>query len=125
MATKVTGITITMKMDKITDNTVRFAEQVEGKFAPEKLGTIYVQKFLLEQKGYAGEDITVVLGKTGDIKFMPVEEKKTCILFEETALNDFYARRIGRLYIPKYTLGELGYAGDALYVTVKTGKASK
>ena len=114
-------ITITMKLDKVTENTVRFAEVAENQFIPEKLGGIYVQKFLLEKLGYKGAEIVVTIGKTGDIKFLPDADgiKKTSVVFVEEVADEFHAKRIGKIYIPKSTLQEMEYCGDALYVSIK------
>ena len=118
------NITITMHMDKVTENTIRFAENVPNEFVPEKIGGIYVQKFLLEQNGYNGGEIIVKIGTVGDVKFLPPKDgvKKTTVLFEESVADDFHAKRIGKIYVPKSTLAELGYTGDALYLSVAIAK---
>lgn len=114
-------LNITMHMDKATENTIRFAEKAENQFIPEKLGSLYVQKFLLEQIGYKGAEIVVTIGNTGDIKFLPDAEgvKKTTVLFVEDVADEFHAKRIGKIYFPKSTLAELEYRGDAIYVSIK------
>ena len=114
-------LNITMHMDKATENTIRFAETADNPFIPEKLGGLYVQKFLLEQINYKGAEIVVTIGKTGDIKFMPDADgiKKTTVLFVQEVADDFHAKRIGKIYVPKSTLSELEYCGDALYVSIK------
>ena len=116
------NITIAMHMDKATENTIHFAENTLNEFMPEKLGGLYVQKFLLEQSNYRGGEIVVEFGNNGgDVKFMPAKDgvKKNVVLFEESVADDFHAKRIGKIYVPKTTLAEIEYAGDALYVSIK------
>ena len=115
-------ITITLAMEKPTKNTVKFAEKTVSDFVPEKLGSLYVPKSTLAEISYNGGDLVVEIGKTGDVKLMPEKPTKNTVKFTEKTESEFVPEKIGSVYIPKSTLAELGYAGDALYISVKVAK---
>ncbi len=55
-------IKVSFKPEKITKNTVRFAEELESEFAAPTIGTIYVPKGTLGQIGYKeGKTLIVTL----------------------------------------------------------------
>lgn len=116
------NITITMSPDKIAKNSIRFGENVASQYVPEKIGEMYVQKSALAALGYDGEDISVEIGFTGDIKMMPTKGTKNAYQFSEETVSEFVPAKIGTMYVPKSTLAELEYTGDALYVTIKIVK---
>ena len=115
-------ITITMNPEKVATNSVRFAEVLDNEFLPAKIGTLYVQKSALSAIGHTGGSITVEIGIGGDIKMMPEKVTKNAVRFMEETVSEYTPAKIGTLYVPKSTLAELGYAGDALYVTIKIAK---
>ena len=49
------------KADRVTKNTVRFEEQLEGELASPTIGTVYVPKSTLGQLGYQDGDTLVVV----------------------------------------------------------------
>lgn len=53
-------ITVEFKVEKMTKNTIRFAEVLESEYAAPVVGTIYVPKATLGQIGYK-EGKTLVL----------------------------------------------------------------
>lgn len=53
-------MTITMKMEKATKNTIRFEEVLESELQAPKLGSIYVPKSTLGELGWKeGEALTI------------------------------------------------------------------
>ena len=51
------SITITLNPEKVTKNTVKFAEICENEFVPELLGSLYIPKATLAEMKYAGGNI--------------------------------------------------------------------
>lgn len=49
-------MTITLKMEKATKNTIRFEEVLESELAAPKVGTIYVPKSTLGEIGWKEGD---------------------------------------------------------------------
>ena len=117
------NITVTLNFGEIKKSTVLFTEKVESEFYPAVIGDLYLPKStvaeLVTAKGWTGGDIIVEIGKTGDIKLMPESTKTMTVKFIEESGNALMPDKIGRIYIPKYTLKELGYCGDALYMSIK------
>lgn len=61
--TKKATVTVNFKPEKITKNTVRFAEVLENEYAAPDIGTIYIPKATLGKIGYTeGKALTVTLG---------------------------------------------------------------
>ena len=59
---KTNNVTVSFKPEKITKNTVRFAEITESEFAAPIIGTLYVPKGTLGQIGYAdGKTLTIMV----------------------------------------------------------------
>lgn len=116
------NITITLSPEKVTKNCVKFAEKPASEFVPEKIGEIYVPKATLAGLGYNGGDICIEIGIGCDIKLMPEKATKNTYKFNEETVSEFAPEKIGSLYVPKSTLAELDYHGDALYVTIKLAK---
>ena len=56
---------ITFEMEKVTKNTVRFAEVLESDFAAPKIGSIYIPKSTLGELGWDGESKIKVEVKVG------------------------------------------------------------
>lgn len=53
-------VTVNFVPEKITKNTVRFAEKLESEYAAPVVGTIYVPKATLGQVGYTdGKELVV------------------------------------------------------------------
>ena len=111
-------ITITMNPEKVTKNTVKFAEVVSNEFVPEKLGSLYVPKSTLAEIAYTGKSIVVSIGAEGNVKLMPEKATKNTWKFNEESVNEFIPEKIGSVYIPKSTLAEIEYHGDAIYIGV-------
>lgn len=61
MATKA-NVTVNFTPEKITKNTVRFAEIVDGEFSAPSIGTLYVPKTTLSKIGYSeGKTLIVTI----------------------------------------------------------------
>lgn len=53
---------ITLKMEKVTKNTVRFEEVLENELAAPKIGNIYIPKTTLGEIGWEeGKEITLTI----------------------------------------------------------------
>ena len=121
-------ITITLTMEKATKNCVKFNEVTENEFIPEKLGSLYIQKSALAELGYNGGNITISItaDKTNvddtDITFGAEKTTKNTVKFAETVANEWVPEKIGSLYVPKYTLAELGYTGGEIYVGISVAE---
>ena len=64
---KVNTITATFTVEKVTKNTIKFAEVLESEFAAPTIGTIYVPKATLGQLGYSnGDNLVLTLAIGGD-----------------------------------------------------------
>ena len=110
------SVTIIVTKDKPTTNALRFMQKVESEYAPKELDNIYVQKSALAEIGYAGEEqITVEIGVDikGGIPFEEEEPKKTSVKFKEVQESEYSPIRFGTLYVPKVTLGKIGYTKGA------------
>ena len=54
---------VTFKQEKITKNTIKFAEILESDLDAPKIGTLYVQKATLKEIGWTdGKQLTVEIG---------------------------------------------------------------
>lgn len=54
---------VTFKQEKITKNTIKFAEILENDLDAPKIGTLYVQKATLKEIGWTdGKQLTVEIG---------------------------------------------------------------
>lgn len=57
-------MTITLKMEKATKNTIRFEEVLENELDAPKLGSIYVPKSTLGELGWKeGDTLTIEISK--------------------------------------------------------------
>lgn len=64
---KANTITATFTVEKVTKNTIKFAEVLESEFAAPTIGTIYVPKATLGQLGYSnGDNLVLTLAIGGD-----------------------------------------------------------
>ena len=54
----------------------------------------------------------------GDLKFTAEKSTKNTVKFAESVANEWVPEKIGSLYVPKFTLAELGYAGGDIYVSI-------
>jgi len=121
-------ITITLAMEKATKNCIKLNEVTENEFMPEKLGSIYVQKSALAEIGFYGGSviISITADKSNtddsDITFVPEKTTKNTVKFAESVANEWVPEKIGSLYVPKYTLAELGYSGGEIYVNMSVPK---
>lgn len=117
-------ITITLNAEKTTKNTVKFAETCVSDFVPEKIGSLYIPKSTLAGIGYAGGAVVVKIGspEAGSVKLMPEKPTKNTWKFNEESINEFVPEKIGTMYIPKSTLAELNYTGDAIYCGIELAK---
>ena len=121
-------ITITLSMKKATKNCVKFNEVTETEFIPEELGSIYVQKSALAEIGFNGGNISISIttdadnAEDGDLKFVAEKTTKNTVKFAEVTENEWVPEKIGSLYVPKYTLAELGYTGGEIYVSLSIAK---
>ena len=62
MAVKKGNVSVKFSPEKITKNTVRFAENLENEYAAPEIGTIYVPKSTLGKIGYAeGKTLVVTI----------------------------------------------------------------
>ena len=108
------NITITLSMEKVTKNCVKFAEKTESEFSMEKLGSVYVQKSAFAE-GYAGQDINICISVAEiphGLSFTAEKPTKNTVKFAEDVENEFSLAEIGSLYIPKATLAEIGWRPD-------------
>lgn len=56
-------MTVTFKQEKVTKNTIKFAEVLENDLDAPKIGTLYVQKATLKEIGWTdGKQLTVEIG---------------------------------------------------------------
>lgn len=56
-------MTVTFKQEKVTKNTIKFAEVLENDLDAPKIGTLYVQKATLKEIGWTdGKRLTVEIG---------------------------------------------------------------
>lgn len=63
------NVSVTLKVEKVTKNTVRFAEELESEFSAPVIGTIYIPKVTLGQIGYKeGNKITLTVEVAGEEK---------------------------------------------------------
>lgn len=121
-------ITITLAMEKATKNCVKFNEVTENEFIPEKLGSIYVQKSALAEIGFNGGNICVSIttdesnAEDGDLKFTAEKTTKNTVKFAEAVANEWIPEKIGSLYVPKFTLAQMGYAGGNIYVSLSVAE---
>lgn len=54
---------VTFKQEKVTKNTIKFAEVLENDLDVPKIGTLYVQKATLKEIGWTdGKQLTVEIG---------------------------------------------------------------
>ena len=117
-------ITITLAMEKATKNCVKFNEVTESEFVPEKLGSLYVQKSALAEIGYNGGNICISIttdaenADAGDLKFIAEKTTKNTVKFAEAVANEWIPEKIGSLYVPKFTLAQMGYTGGDIYVSL-------
>lgn len=116
-------IEITLNMEKVTKQMVKFAEPVANEFVPEKLGGIYLNKMILAENEYNGKPITVIIRKAEkqDAGILMKMEKVTkgTVKFNEVVNNEFSPAIIGSLYVPKYTLAEIEYNGEDIAVEIE------
>lgn len=116
-------IEITLNMEKVTKQMVKFAEPVANDFVPEKLGGIYLNKMILAENKYNGKSIIVIIRKAkpdDDGIVMKVEKvTKGTVKFAEVIDNEFSPAIIGNLYIPKYTLAEIDYNGEDIAIDIE------
>ena len=117
-------IKVTLNFGEIKKTTVLFTENPGSEFVPDVIGDLYLPKAtvaeLVTTKGYTGGNIIVEIGNAGDIKMMQeLPAKKMTVKFTEVAENELLPAKIGNLYVPKSTLKELGYCGDALYMSIR------
>lgn len=121
-------ITITLAMEKATKNCVKFNEVTENEFIPEKLGSIYVQKSALAEIGFNGGNICISIttdesnAEDGDLKFTAEKTTKNTVKFAEAVANEWIPEKIGSLYVPKFTLAQMGYAGGDIYVSLSVAE---
>lgn len=121
-------ITITLSMEKATKNCVKFNEVTENEFIPEKLGSIYVQKSALAEIGFNGGNLCISIttdaenAEDGDLKFIAEKTTKNTVKFAESVANEWVPEKIGSLYVPKYTLAQMGYTGGEIYVSLSIAK---
>ena len=109
------SITITLKMEKVTKNCIKFAEKTESEFAMEKLGTLYIQKSTFAPGAYTGQDIEVSISIANDesgLTFSAEKATKNTVMFAEDLPSEFALAKIGNIYIPKATLAEIGWRPD-------------
>ena len=109
------SITITMALEKVTKNALRFAEKTENEFAMEKLGTIYLQKSVFVPGAYTGQDVEITLAIADDesgLTFSAEKATKNTVMFTEDLPSEYALAKIGNIYIPKATLAELGWRPD-------------
>lgn len=108
------SIIITLAMEKVTKNCIKFTEKTESEFAIEKLGSLYIQKSAFAEP-YAGQDIDIYLSIADDksvLTFSAEKPTKNTVKFAEDVENEFSLAKIGSLYIPKSTLAEIGWRPD-------------
>ena len=121
-------ITITLAMEKATKNCVKFNEVTENEFIPEKLGSIYVQKSALAEIGFNGGNICISIttdesnAEDGDLKFIAEKTTKNTVKFAESVANEWTPEKIGSLYVPKFTLAQMGYTGGDIYVSLSVAE---
>ena len=109
------SITVTMNLEKVTKNALKFAEKTENEFAMEKLGTIYLQKSVFVPGAYTGQDIEITIAiadEASGLTFSAEKATKNTVMFTEDLISEFALAKIGNLYIPKATLSELGWRPD-------------
>ena len=109
------GITITMALEKVTKNALKFAEKTENEFAMEKLGTIYLQKSVFAPGAYTGQDVEITIAIADDesgLTFSAEKATKNTVMFAEDLPSEYALAKIGNLYVPKATLAELGWRPD-------------
>ena len=57
-------MTVTMKMEKATKNTIRFEEVLESELDAPKIGSIYIPKATLGELGWKeGDALTITISK--------------------------------------------------------------
>lgn len=57
-------MTVTMKMEKATKNTIRFEEVLESELDAPKIGSIYIPKATLGELGWKeGDTLTIEISK--------------------------------------------------------------
>ncbi len=57
-------MTVTMKMEKATKNTIRFEEILESELDAPKIGSIYIPKATLGELGWKeGDTLTIEISK--------------------------------------------------------------
>lgn len=55
---------VTFEMEKVTKNTIRFAEVLESELAAPKVGSVYIPKSTLGELGWKdGDTITLEISK--------------------------------------------------------------
>lgn len=55
---------VTFEMEKVTKNTIRFAEVLESELAAPKIGSVYIPKSTLGELGWKdGDTITLEISK--------------------------------------------------------------
>ena len=122
---KQVSIVLERNAEKALKNTVQFVEKTESEFTPEVLGTIYVQKSALAELHYTGEKlgVTIVSGKVnGGIVFRYERATTNKVLFLEVVENDWTPEKIGKVYVPKSTLADIGYKGGEITVKIALAK---
>ena len=120
------SITITLEEKNITENKVLFEEPIADEFSVAKLGKVYIPKVTIAEIGYKGNGkicVELSLDVKAGISVKMEEPKKTCVLFSELIADNYTPERIGKIYIPKTTLAELGWKPNAnLSVKVSVAK---
>ena len=120
------SIVIALVEKNITENKVLFEEPIADEFSVAKLGKVYIPKVTLAELGYKGSgkiNVEFSIGAKTGIPVKMEEPKKTCVLFFETTADDYTPERIGKIYIPKTTLSELGWKpGAEICVKVSIAK---
>ena len=120
-------IKVTLSMEKNCNNVVKFTESV-GKFAPYKIGNLYINKMILAENKYTGKPITVSISKADKntdedaiilMPEIPEDGKLTnSIKFNEVLPNEFVPAVIGKLSLSKFTLAEIEYAGEPIVIDI-------
>lgn len=124
-------ITITLSVEKTTKNTVKFVEKTANEFTPEKIGTLYIPKATLAAMEYTGGNIVAkieVQSEENEMLFVEMKKgafmepekatKNTVKFNEQNPMSEFVPDVIGSVYVPKYTLAELGYTGGKIAINL-------
>ncbi|MCL8208660.1 MAG: hypothetical protein K6V97_11395 [Actinomycetia bacterium] len=114
----------TLKREKETARTVRFAEDAGARGEPEAIGTLYIQKWAWTQLGQPGT-LRVTLSAEAPaadaapivLTFAAEKETRNTRRFIETSAAEGRPEVVGTLYVQKWALTRLGTA-DRLYMTL-------